>query len=126
MLFSMIDRDIQTELTKSRKEYPVICITGPRQSGKTTLARAAFPALPYVSFEEPVTRDVFTEDPMGFLSRYTDGAVFDEVQHVPELFSYLQVMVDARPEGDASSLPAPSTSGWLKKSARVLPGALRF
>jgi hypothetical protein len=49
----MIEREIQIELTKSRKEYPVICITGPRQSGKTTLARAAFPKLPYVSDENP-------------------------------------------------------------------------
>jgi len=122
MLFSMIDRDIQTELTKSRKEYPVICITGPRQSGKTTLARAAFPELPYVSFEEPVTRDVFTEDPKGFLSRYTDGAVFDEVQHVPELPSYLQVMVDARPEAGRFVLTGSQHFGLVEKISQSLAG----
>jgi hypothetical protein len=122
MLFSMIDRDIQTELTKSRKEYPVICITGPRQSGKTTLARAAFPELPYVSFEEPVTRDVFTEDPKGFLSRYTDGAVFDEVQHVPELPSYLQLMVDARPKAGRFVLTGSQHFGLVEKISQSLAG----
>lgn len=118
----MIDRDIQTELTKSRKEYPVVCVTGPRQSGKTTLARAAFPELPYVSFEEPVTRDVFAEDPKGFLSRYTDGAVFDEVQHVPELFSYLQVMVDARPEAGRFVLTGSQHFGLVEKVSQSLAG----
>jgi predicted AAA+ superfamily ATPase len=118
----MIERDIQIELTKSRKEYPVICITGPRQSGKTTLARAAFPKLPYVSFEEPVTRSVFVEDPKGFLSRYTGGAVFDEVQHVPELFSYLQVMADARPETGRFVLTGSQHFGLVEKISQSLAG----
>jgi predicted AAA+ superfamily ATPase len=118
----MIERDIQVELTKSRKEYPVICITGPRQSGKTTLARAAFPKLPYVSFEEPVTRNVFAEDPKGFLSRYAAGAVFDEVQHVPELFSYLQVMADARPEAGRFVLTGSQHFGLVEKISQSLAG----
>jgi len=90
----MIPRHIQSELSQSRNEYPVICITGPRQSGKTTLARSAFPDHAYVSFEDPITRDIFKEDPKGFLLNYNNGAVFDEAQHVPDLFSYLQTMVD--------------------------------
>ena len=90
----MILRDIQNELHHCRKEYPVLCITGPRQSGKTTLARAAFDQLPYVSFEDPLNRDYFNEDPRGLMHRYEEGAVFDEVQHVPSLFSFIQVLVD--------------------------------
>jgi predicted AAA+ superfamily ATPase len=90
----MIPRLIQRELSQSRSEYPVICITGPRQSGKTTLARSAFPDHAYVSFEDPLIRDIFKEDPKGFLFNYDNGAVFDEAQHVPDLFSYLQIMVD--------------------------------
>ncbi|RMH79285.1 MAG: ATP-binding protein [Calditrichaeota bacterium] len=90
----MIPRDIENELNRCRQEYPVITITGPRQSGKTTLARAAFRELPYVSFEDPLQRDYFNTDPRGFFLPYQNGAVFDEVQHVPRLASHLQVWVD--------------------------------
>ena len=72
----------------------VVVITGPRQSGKTTLTRASFPDKPYVSLEDPDQRDFATEDPRRFLSQYPDGAVLDEVQRVPDLFSYLQTRVD--------------------------------
>ena len=66
----------------------------PRQSGKTTLARAAFPHLPYVNLESPAEQELAREDPLGFLGRYPDGAIRDEIQTIPELFSYLQVLVD--------------------------------
>lgn len=74
--------------------YPVVAITGPRQAGKTTLARAAFPDKPYVSLEDPDTRSHAAADARGFLALYPDGAVFDEAQRAPELFSYLQTLVD--------------------------------
>jgi len=74
--------------------YPAILVTGPRQSGKTTLARSAFPDYPYVNFESPVEREDFNGDPMGFLGRFKEGAVLDEAQLVPDLFSYLQVRID--------------------------------
>jgi predicted AAA+ superfamily ATPase len=74
--------------------YPVVAITGPRQSGKTTLARAAFADKPYVSLEDPDIRAYALDDPRGFLAQFPDGAVFDEAQRVPELFSYLQSRVD--------------------------------
>lgn len=78
--------------------YPVVCITGPRQSGKTTVARLVFPQLPYISFENIDTRLEATRDPRAFLAKYVDnGAVFDEIQHAPELVSYLQGIVDAAP-----------------------------
>ncbi len=93
----MIERDIKKELLLCAREYPVVTVTGPRQSGKTTLARAVFPDHGYVSFEQPVMREQFRSDPLGFLKRYRDAAVFDEVQNVPRLTSYLQQEVDDRP-----------------------------
>lgn len=75
-------------------KYPVLTITGPRQSGKTTLVRDAFADKPYANLEHPVTRQFAEEDPVGFLQQYPDGAILDEIQRVPELLSYLQVIVD--------------------------------
>ena len=75
--------------------FPILTITGPRQSGKTTLSRLLAPELPYLSLEDPDTRAFATEDPRAFLRQVADGAILDEVQRVPELFSYLQGVVDA-------------------------------
>ncbi len=74
--------------------FPVVAITGPRQSGKTTLAQTAFPNKQYVSMEDPDVREVALSDPRGFLSALIDGAIIDEVQRAPELFSYLQGIID--------------------------------
>ena len=74
--------------------FPVVAITGPRQSGKTTLAQTTFPKKQYVSLEDPDVRQAALSDPRGFLSALSDGAIIDEVQRVPELFSYLQGIVD--------------------------------
>lgn len=76
-------------------KYPVLTITGPRQSGKTTLCREAFPGLEYVSLESPDRRDFATSDPRGFLGRLEGGAILDEIQRAPELVSYIQEVVDA-------------------------------
>jgi predicted AAA+ superfamily ATPase len=85
-----------TEAAKQRLEgFPVLSITGPRQSGKTTLSRLLAPDLPYLSLEDPDIRIFATEDPRAFLRQAADGAILDEVQRVPELFSYLQGIVDA-------------------------------
>jgi len=75
--------------------FPVLSITGPRQSGKTTLSRLLAPGLPYFSLEDPDTRAFAKEDPRAFLRQVPDGAILDEVHRVPELFSYLQGVVDA-------------------------------
>ena len=91
----MISRTAASLLDEIRNGYPVITITGPRQSGKTTLARAAFADKPYVSLETPDEREFAATDPRGFLARWPDGAVIDEVQHVPALFSWIQSDVDA-------------------------------
>lgn len=74
--------------------FPILVITGPRQSGKTTLSRMLAPELPYYSLEDPDTRALATEDPRAFLRQAADGAILDEVQRAPELFSYLQGVVD--------------------------------
>ncbi len=79
------------------REYPVVVVTGPRQSGKTTLCRATFPDHAYVSLEDPDVRDFALDDPRTLLGQYSEGALLDEVQRAPELLSYLQGIVDADP-----------------------------
>lgn len=91
----MLTRNAAATLTSLARHYPVLALTGPRQSGKTTLARAAFPDKPYVSLEDLDAREFAERDPRGFLAHYPDGAVLDEAQRCPALFSYLQTRVDA-------------------------------
>jgi len=90
----MIQRQAAETLRYLATQFRVIAVVGPRQSGKTTLVRMIFPDKSYVNFENPDIRNFAIEDPRGFLSNYTNGAVFDEVQRVPLLFSYLQQIVD--------------------------------
>jgi hypothetical protein len=93
----MQEREIGPHVRRVAKRHPVVAITGPRQSGKTTLCRAEFAKHPYVSLEAPDERRFAVEDPRGFLARFPDGAVLDEVQRAPELLSYLQGIVDEDP-----------------------------
>ena len=90
----MIEREITPCLKELFERYPFVTLTGPRQSGKTTLCRAAFPQLEYVNLEAPDQREFAETDPRGFLSRLGEGAILDEIQRVPELLSYLQVLAD--------------------------------
>lgn len=76
------------------KTFPLVAILGPRQSGKTTLARKAFPLKSYVSLEDPDIYDFVQSDPRGFLTRFEQGAIIDEAQRAPQLFSYLQTQID--------------------------------
>ena len=94
----MIERNIAPVLRRLASQYPVITLTGPRQSGKTTLARSVFSDKSYVTLEDPDTRRYATDDPRGFLAQHVRGAILDEIQRVPELASYLQGMVDADPQ----------------------------
>lgn len=90
----MISRLITSTIERLAKGFPVLVLTGPRQSGKTTLVRNVFPDKPYVSLENPDMRLFASEDPRGFLARYPDGAILDEVQRAPDLLSYIQGIVD--------------------------------
>ncbi len=85
-------------LKRSAADYPIVTLTGPRQSGKTTLVRAVFPKHEYVSLEDPDLRTFATEDGRGFLAQFAGPVVLDEVQRAPELFSYIQTLVDADPK----------------------------
>lgn len=90
----MIFRILSPHILKAAQQLPVIAITGPRQSGKTTLVKNLFPNKPYVNFENLDDRLMAQQDPRGFLAQFPDGVVLDEAQNVPDLFSYIQVRVD--------------------------------
>lgn len=92
----IIEREISDCLIRLFRQYPIVTVTGPRQSGKTTLCRSAFSHLNYANLEQPDLRDFAESDPRGFFSRFGGGAILDEIQHVPDLLSYLQVIVDER------------------------------
>ena len=93
----MIARDLAPRLTAAAQTWPSITLTGPRQSGKTTLCRDLFPQHQYESLENPDVREFATEDPRAFLARFPEGAILDGIQRVPELLSYLQGIIDADP-----------------------------
>ena len=94
----MIEREMKPKLIELAGKFPVVYVTGPRQSGKTTLVRDAFPDYGYLSLEDPDTLSAFKDDPRTFLARYASHAIFDEAQRAPELLSYLQGLVDASGE----------------------------
>ncbi|MFO7715538.1 ATP-binding protein [Desulfosarcina sp.] len=89
-----VNRTIESVLKDLAGKYPVVTITGPRQSGKTTLCRKVFIHKPYANLESPDVRQFAVDDPRGFLAQYPDGAVLDEIQRAPDLVSYLQPLVD--------------------------------
>lgn len=122
----MIERTLAQKMRALAQKFPVITLTGPRQSGKTTLIKAIFNDLPYVSLEEPDVRQFALTDPRGFLSNYNQGAVLDEAQQTPELFSYIQSIVDNNPDslfvlsGSANFLLMENISQTLAGRSAVL------
>ncbi len=90
----MYKRSLTPELEELARSYPVVTVMGPRQSGKTTLVRHTFPEKPYVNLEALDTQELAQGDPRSFLEQYPEGAILDEIQRVPMLLSYLQVIVD--------------------------------
>lgn len=94
----MIPRETESIINKLRKQFPVITLTGPRQSGKTTLLKSIYTDIPYVSLEDIDVRNAALNDPRGFLNNFPKGVVLDEIQRTPELFSYIQGIVDNNKE----------------------------
>ena len=92
----MIERELKNEILGMSKIYPIITIIGPRQSGKTSLIKSLFPNKTYVNLEQLNERNLAKEDPERFMERYEKGAILDEIQLVPELLSYIQVIVDEK------------------------------
>jgi predicted AAA+ superfamily ATPase len=90
----MVTRDIFPEAKYALSQFRALCITGPRQSGKTTLSKQLFPGKPYLNFENPGIQYEAEQNPEGFLKKYAKGAIFDEVQRVPHIFRYLQEVLD--------------------------------
>jgi hypothetical protein len=118
----VIERTLARRARELSRKFPAVTITGPRQSGKTTLARAAFPNLPYVSLEAPDVRAFAQEDPRGFLAGYPHGAILDEVQRVPELASYLQGIVDEPGFGGSWILTGSQDFALLASLSQSLAG----
>lgn len=118
----MIPRQAAAVLLQLAMGYPILAITGPRQAGKTTLARATFPDKRYVSLEDPDERAFADEDPRGFLARFPDGAILDEAQRCPALFSYLQTRVDAERRMGQFVLTGSQQFGLLSNITQTLAG----
>ncbi|TLU81620.1 MAG: ATP-binding protein [Chlorobium sp.] len=118
----MIYRKLTATLQRLARTFPVIAITGPRQSGKTTLAKAVFADKPYITLEDPAERAFALEDAKGFLHRFRDGALFDEAQRWPDLFSFLQGMVDDDPIPGKFILTGSQQFGLLAGVSQSLAG----
>jgi len=118
----MIPRTLEQKLRELAGYYPAVVVTGPRQSGKTTLCQIVFPAKAYVSLEALDTREYALSDPRGFLAEYGDGAIIDEIQHVPELLSYLQSDIDARPDPGRFILTGSQHFGLSQSISQSLAG----
>lgn len=118
----MLDRQLAPTLLRLSASFPVIAVTGPRQSGKTTLVRALFPDKSYVSLEDPIERSFAEEDPRGFLARFVAGAIFDEAQRWPDLFSHLQGLVDKDRQPGRFVLTGSQQFGLLSGVTQSLAG----
>jgi uncharacterized protein len=118
----MIPRVLEARLRELAGKFPIVTVTGPRQSGKTTLCRAVFPGKPYVSLEAPDIQEYARRDPRGFLAERSEGAVLDEVHRVPELLSYLQPLVDERPDRGRFVLTGSANFALLQSLGQSLAG----
>jgi hypothetical protein len=122
----MIARQAEDTLKRLEKGFPVLCVTGPRQSGKTTLAKATFPDMPYLSLEDPDIARLAREDPRGLLASYRNGLILDEAQAVPEIFAYLKTSVDADPRPGKYVVTGSQQFGLLAGVTESLAGRAAF
>ena len=122
----MITRTAEQTVQSLLLGFPIVTITGPRQSGKTTLAKAIFASKPYVSLEDPDVWLAATDDPRFFLGRFPDGAVLDEVQRCPEILSYLQTLVDVDGRMGLFILTGSQQFGLLSDISQSLAGRTAF
>ena len=120
--FVKIERIAAKKATALAKVFKAVVITGPRQSGKTTLARMYFKDKPYLSLENPDTRNFALEDPRGFLNQYSDGAILDEIQRAPQLLSYLQQILDQSDEKGRFILTGSNNLQLLESVSQSLAG----
>jgi len=118
----MINRILEKKLHELASYYPAVVVTGPRQSGKTTLCQMAYPDKPCVSLEAMDIRDFAVNDPRGFLAQYSGGAIIDEIQHAPELLTYLQNDIDLRPDAGRFILTGSQHFGLSQSIAQSLAG----
>jgi len=118
----MIERDLAPRVWTAARNFPAVTLTGPRQSGKSTLCRALFPDLPHANLESPDVRSFAAEDPRGFLARFPEGAIVDEVQRAPELPSYLQGIIDADPKPGRWILTGSQNLALLRSVSQSLAG----
>lgn len=121
MKLAYIKRKIESTILEAAKYFPVITVTGPRQSGKTTMLKHIFPHLHYYSLEDLDTRSFAMEDPVRFLHLHEDGMILDEVHNYPELLSYIQGIVDEQPH-KKFVLSGSSNFALLKKVSQSLAG----
>ena len=122
----MVTREAEPLVRTLAREFKVVAIVGPRQSGKTTLAKAVFAAKPYASMEDPDQLQFAQEDPRGFLAQYPGGAVIDEAQRCPELFSYLQGVVDRNRDAGQFVLTGSQHFGLVQRITQSLAGRVGF
>jgi len=120
----MFKRALAGKLKQLSTQYPVVSVTGPRQSGKTTLTRLVFPDYRYVSLEDPEQREFASRDPKGFLGGFKGGVILDEAQRAPHLFSYIQTIVDLEGKAGRFILTGSQQFLMLSKVSQSLAGRI--
>ena len=117
-----IKRDIESELLDLASQYPVVMIIGPRQAGKTSLARKTFPEKPYFSLENPDIREQISTDPRAFFLANPQGAIIDEFQRYPDILSYIQGIVDEKKQKGQFILTGSNNISMISHVSQSLAG----